>query len=479
MAVDHCAVVGGHVAPAARVAQLVELDGRVRAPAPQDGGVELVRVEVGVPVAALHAHLDADAGHLVGKLVGQRLAGGVARRVEQLERGTSAALGQDAVVAGLPASLFQQALGFFHVALDLHVVAAPGHAVAHAVGGAAVAAEHVVDHGLAVDGQVHGTAHGDVCGHVVAHGVRGAVHAEALLAAGRARGQRDAARVDGGALEELVALGHLVCHEGGGVGDVDLAGLAGCQGGVLLHEDDHHALHERGLAVVAGVGDKDHLLALVPLLHQVAAAADGCGTVVGGVAGLGHDAQHGQGVEQGVVGLGHLQHKRVVVLRHGLLDHREVCLGVGGADDGVDGEGGVARGEGRAVREDHVLAQGEGPGHAVARADVVCGEVRDKLEVLVCGDEGRLDEGLVHMLTATPGDAGVEAGRRLRAGAHGDDNLGGIGGGTRAAVALGASSEARPRHTNCSSQTQGFEQGAAGEHVHESLREIHTNFDFV
>ena len=413
-------LVAGEVAPAAGVVELVHLDGGVGTPAPLDGALVLMQVEL-VPAAAFGVDLNADLTHLVGPLHGDALTGRVAGGVVQVEGAAHAVLGTDAVARVNPTGVLKNLAGFLEVGLAHHVLARPGQAVAHGEGGRTIAVEDVGDEAVAVGGVVERATDGNVAGDVVALGVVDAV--VALGGTRRHAGQRHAARVDGGAGEQFIACRDDVVVGGGGVGDVDLAGLRGGDGGVLLHEDDHDALHLHGLAVVVGVGLEDDLLALVPLLEHVAAAADGVRAVVGAVGVLGHDAHDGKRVEQGVEWLVEAQLNGGVVDDNGLVDHGEVGLGGGAVDDAVDGEGHVAGGEGLAVGELDVVADGERPGQAVLGALIGGGEVVLELEVEVGGDERRLDERLMHVLAAAPAHKWVEAGGRLRAGGHGEDDL--------------------------------------------------------
>ncbi len=80
--VHDLAVVGGHVAPACGVVELVELNRAVAAPAPQNGRVKLMRVQIGIPIPAFGRDLYADLGHLIRELVGERLTRGVAGSIE-------------------------------------------------------------------------------------------------------------------------------------------------------------------------------------------------------------------------------------------------------------------------------------------------------------------------------------------------------------------------------------------------------------
>ena len=138
---------------------------------------------------------------------------------------------------------------------------------------------------------------------------------------------------------------------------------------------------------------------------------------------LGHDAHDGERVEQGVERLVEVQLNGGIVDDDGLVDHGEVGLGGGAVDDAVDGEGDVAGGEGLAVGELDVVADGERPGQTVRGALIGGGEVVLELEVEVGGDERRLNEGLMHVLATAPAHERVETGRRFGAGGHGKDDL--------------------------------------------------------
>ena len=207
------------------------------------------------------------------------------------------------------------------------------------------------------------------------------------------------------------------------VGDVDLTLLNGRERRVLIHKDDDHALHGGLPPVVLGVRSEDDLLSLVPALQHIAAGTDGVPPVFGAICVLRHDAEHRERVEQRVMGLVEMEFDHRVAHGDGAVDHREVGLGHRAVDDGVHGEGDIARTQRFAVGEDDVVANGERPHEAVARAEVVGCKVVDEVEVLVGGDEGGLDERLVHVLAASPSDERVEAGGRFARGVHGDDDL--------------------------------------------------------
>ena len=255
-------LVAGVVHGALGAVELVDVGGRVRAPAPHDGVAELVGIQV-IPAAALRRHPNAHLAELVGEGVRHGLADRVARGVVEVEGARKAVARVDPVVTELPAGALEQGAGAVGRVVAAHVRARPRKTVADAVGHRPVAAQHIVDDRLTVNREVHGLSDLEVAGDVVARGVRiGAVLA--LGARGHDR-QLHAARVDGVVGLQRIAAHLLVGERRRGVGHVHLAGLRRREGGVLLHEDDDHALDLGLLAVVGGVRVEDDLLPAVPL----------------------------------------------------------------------------------------------------------------------------------------------------------------------------------------------------------------------
>ena len=137
----------------------------------------------------------------------------------------------------------------------------------------------------------------------------------------------------------------------------------------------------------------------------------------------GADADVGQRVQQDVERTVEVQLHRVVAGRHGFVDHGQVGFGGRRGQDAVDGEGHVGGGQRLAVGEHGVLAKRERPGEAILAAGIAGGQVVGEAHVGVGDDERRLDERLVHVLTAAPRHERIEARRRLGAGGHGHDDL--------------------------------------------------------
>lgn len=116
---------------------------------------------------------------------------------------------------------------------------------------------------------------------------------------------------------------------------------AGGQRRVLFHKQHYNAVHERFLAVIVGVGAQDHLLAAIPLLQHIAAAADGVLTVIGPVGVGRHDAHHGERVQQRIVRALHGDLAGYGVNGPRLVHHGQIRFGRFAVHDSVDGEGHV------------------------------------------------------------------------------------------------------------------------------------------
>ena len=138
---------------------------------------------------------------------------------------------------------------------------------------------------------------------------------------------------------------------------------------------------------------------------------------------LGHDAHDGKRVQKRVIRLRHGNFHMRVVGRRSLFDHGKVGLGRLGFDDAVNSERYVGCGQRLSVGELCVVANGEIPGHSIVCAVIFRSKVVDELEIGVRGDEGGLDQGLMHMLAAAPRHEGVEAGGRFAVHVHGNDDL--------------------------------------------------------
>mgnify|MGYP006867309967 CR=1 FL=1 len=174
--------------------QFIDLNRRVRAPAPQDGLAKLPRIDL-VPAPTARRHLKAEFAHLIGELIRQRLAHGVVGRIPYVEGGAHAITAPNTILATEPPRLLEQTVGLLAIEIDLHVVARPRHAVADRIRDLAVPIKHLLDHGLTVDAAVDGTTDRKVAGHVIAHLIRN-VALEHLGLTGRYRRKRDTTRVD-------------------------------------------------------------------------------------------------------------------------------------------------------------------------------------------------------------------------------------------------------------------------------------------
>ena len=468
--VDRSILVAGVVAVARGVVQVVHLDRAVGTPAPHDRVAELMLVDV-VPACALRRHLDAQLVHLVGELHGNGLAHRIGGRIVQVERGRHAVLGAHAIGAGYPARLVEQGLCASKILFALHGLGRPGHIVAHAVGDLAVAVQHVVDERLTLHTVVDGAAQRQVLRDRVASGIL----LTRLLLGGARRdgGQGDAARIDGSAVQQVVTLWLLVGERGRRERDVYLAGTGGRQAGVLLHEHHHDALDLRRLAIVVGIGLQDDLLAAIPLLEHVTAAAHRVAAIIGIMASIRHDADNRQRVQQRVERFVQMDLAGLVVDGDGLVDHGQVALAGLVVGNAVDGICHVTSGNRLAIGELGIGADGERPGQAVVAARIGRCQVVLEAHVGLRGQKRGLDERLVHMLAATPGDERVESGVGLAAHRHGNGNLRGVlpaSGGAGPRIGAASAGAQHAAETHCSSAyARHLQKRTPGEALHQAI----------
>ena len=468
--IDRGVLVARIVAVALGVVQVVHLDRAVGTPTPHDRVAELVLIDV-VPACALRRHLDTQLVHLVGEFHGDGLAHRVGGGIVQVERGRHAVLGAHAVGAGYPARLVEQGLCACKVLFALHGIRRPRHVVTHAISDLAVAVQHVVDERLTLHAVVDGATQGQVLRDRVAGGI---LLARLLFRSARSDGgQGDAARVDGRAVQQVVALRLLVGEGGRRERDVHLAGTGGRQASVLLHEHHHDALDLRRLAVIVGVDLQDDLLAAVPLLEHVAAAAHRVAAVVGTMAAIRHDADNRQRVQQRVERLVQMNLASLVVNGDSLVDHGQVALAGLVVGNAVDGVGHVMGGNRLAVGELGVGADGERPGQAIVAARIGRCQIVLEAHVGLRGQKRGLDERLMHMLATAPGNERIETGIRFAAHRHGNGHLRGMlpasdGAGTRIGAAGAGAQHAAEAH--CSgTYARHLQKRTPGEALHQEI----------
>ena len=342
-----------------------------------------------IPAGALHVHLDANGPELLCRRHGHSLTDGVAAAIQAGELRFEPVLFHDAVSVGVgPASVCQELLGIFHIGFQSHLRVVPGHAVIFGVAGRAEAVEGGGCHLLPVDGVGHGLADFQVAGDVVANGL-----ARLCGFAGVRLHRQGEAPVIHGSHSFYGIARHLGGGQGGGgEGNVHLSRPHGCQGGILILEDDGHLPDGRRLAVIVVVGFQNELLLLVPLDELVGAGPHRIGSIVRTIGVFRHDAHGGNGVEEGRGGFAKGEYHRGAVYSRRLFQKGEVQGGLAGLC-GAEGKGHVLGGKGLPIGKEHIVPNGEGPGEAVAGQGVARCQVVDKLHVIVIFHQGALDQG--------------------------------------------------------------------------------------
>ena len=191
------------------------------------------------------------------------------------------------------------------------------------------------------------------------------------------------------------------------------------------------------------------------------------------MAAIGHDADNRQRVQQRVERLVQMDLAGLVVDGDGLVDHGQVALAGLVVGHAVDGVGHVMGGNRLAIGELGIGADGERPGQAVVAARIGRCQVVLEAHVGLRGQKRGLDERLVHMLAATPGDERVEAGVGLAAHRHGNGNLRGVlpaSGGARARIGAAGAGAQHAAEAHCSSAyARHLQKRTPGEALHQAI----------
>ena len=160
------------------------------------------------------------------------------------------------------------------------------------------------------------------------------------------------------------------------------------------------------------MGLKDHLLASVPLFHDVAAGTDGLLPVIFIVCVLRHDPHHRHGIRPDRIGLVHMKFYGLFIdshclLKHGEIVHRAAVPAV------VIRKSNILGSQRFPVCKSNVILDGHCPGKAVLAALIVCGQILFYLQILCGTHKGALDQGFMHVLSGSPAIRGIKSGGRL------------------------------------------------------------------
>ena len=191
------------------------------------------------------------------------------------------------------------------------------------------------------------------------------------------------------------------------------------------------------------------------------------------MAAIRHDADNRQRVQQRVERLVQADLAGLVVDGDGLVDHGQVALAGLIVGNAVDGVGHVVGGNRLAVGEFGIGANGERPGQAIVAARVRRCKVVLEAHVGLRGQKRGLDQRLMHVLAATPGDERVEAGVRLAAHGHGNGHLRGVlpvcGGAGALSGAAGAGAQ-HAAEAHCSgAYARHLQKRTPGEGLHQDV----------
>ena len=191
------------------------------------------------------------------------------------------------------------------------------------------------------------------------------------------------------------------------------------------------------------------------------------------MAAIRYDADNRQRVQQRVERLVQVDLAGLVIDGDGVVDHGQVALAGLVVGNAVDGVGHVMGGNRLAVGELRVGADGERPGQAVVAASIGRCQVVFEAHIGLRGQKRGLDERLVHVLAAAPGNERVEARFGLAAHRHGNGNLRGVlpaGGGAGARVGAAGAGAQHAAEAHCSgAYARHLQKRTPGEALHQEI----------
>ena len=180
----------------------------------------------------------------------------------------------DTIAIGVhPAGIGEQLLCICQIVFNLTLGIIPGHAVILGVSRNTIAVKSLFTNSLTVNTIGESFTTGDVAGEIIANGIAVFVF---FILSGSIR-HCNTKVVDSFFLQQIVAVYRIVSgHNGGGQGNINLAGLNRHQTGVLIgHLDEHHPADSGSGAVVMFIGFEDKLLIHIVLNQLVGAGGNG------------------------------------------------------------------------------------------------------------------------------------------------------------------------------------------------------------
>ena len=204
------------------------------------------------------------------------------------------------------------------------------------------------------------------------------------------------------------------------MGHIHLSCHCRCKRRVFIHKTDCDLFHLHFIPIIIRVRFKNHLLSLVPLLHDITPGTDGILPVIFIIGMLRYDSYNGHCIRPDREGGIHMEFYRGIIHRHRFLQHGKV-IDTAVFHTKIICKSHIGSCQRLPVRKFYVISYGNRPGQAILTHGIICRQILADLQICRSGGKRALDQRFMHMLTGSPAVYGIKACLRLRGGGHGYD----------------------------------------------------------
>ena len=240
---------------------IVKLHRSVRSPSPHQRLRQSCSIS-GIPVSSLCSDSNSQFSKLVFCILSQRLTYRIRCRINNLHFRTYTVFFTDSVLAFFPAGILKDLYSSLKIVLCFCLIIIPGHLVTYAVCRCSIAVQHIVDHFFTVDSNVDSPSYFHIAGKIIS------CHYSVFFFCRSCRKIKSTV-INCIYTEQLISLYFRIRIGGCRMRHVYRSGLCCRKSRVLFHKKNRNLFHLWFFSVIIRVGLKDHLLPLIPLLHDI------------------------------------------------------------------------------------------------------------------------------------------------------------------------------------------------------------------
>ena len=240
---------------------IVKLHRSVRSPSPHQRLRQSCGIS-GIPVSSLCSNSNSQFSKLVFCILSQRLTYRIRSRINNLHFSTYAVFFADSVFSFFPAGILKNFYRSLKIVLCFCLLVIPGHFVTYAVCGSSVAVQYIVDHFFTVDSNVDRASYFHITGKVIS------CHYSVFFFCRSCRKIKSTV-INCIYTEQLISVDFRIRIGSCSMRYVYRSGLSCRKSCILFHKKNRNLFHLWFFSVIIRIGLKDHLLPLIPLLHDI------------------------------------------------------------------------------------------------------------------------------------------------------------------------------------------------------------------